>query len=410
MNQKRLLSAAIIGNLFEWFDYGLYGFNTTLFASLFFKGSGTVIATLAVLAIFAAGHIIRPLGGVVIGYIGDRYSVRVALILTLVLMGVNSLVIGILPGYGCIGIAAPIILLMMRLLQGFAVGGELPGSLIVLKNFNKKLPAFSTSLALLGSFAGILLAIAMVNILFHTLSKTQYESWGWRIPFILGVILVFIGGCLRFGLNHETAYTSKIPLVEIFKRYKKDILLLACLMVFPSFYSSFGLAYVMPYLMNSVKLTMSQAFLYGLFNVCINIIMFPLGAYLADKLNNYFRWVAIGSLISIVVGLPLFYIITHSYLWLVFAGLMLLSVVLSLVNSPIFYIITSYFPRDIRYSAIALVYGLPMSIVGGLLPIIMTFLSRYLGVYTPAWVMMTAALFTLIASRFVIKRHKPYDL
>ncbi len=235
----KVVFASLIGTATEWYDFFLYGSAAALvFGKLFFPDSDPVTGTLLAFGTYALGFAARPLGGVVFGHFGDRVGRKKMLVTSLLMMGFGTIAIGVLPTYATIGVAAPILLLACRLLQGFAVGGEWGGAvLMAAENGQDKDRGFWSSWPQAGVAMGNLLATGVLFVLAAVQSDAAFEAWGWRIPFLLSAVLVFVGLWVRFTLEESPVFAeaaneivekkqeaNHIPILEVFRRYPKEVL------------------------------------------------------------------------------------------------------------------------------------------------------------------------------------------
>ena len=236
----KVVFASLIGTAVEWYDFFLYGSAAALvFGTLFFPESDPVTATLLAFGTYALGFVARPLGGVVFGHFGDRVGRKKMLVVALMMMGVATFAIGLLPTYASIGIAAPILLLVCRLLQGFAVGGEWGGAvLMAAEHGDEKNRGFWSSWPQAGVPLGNLMATGVLFVLAAVQSDETFEAWGWRIPFLLSAVLVLIGLYVRLQLEESPVYAeakkeiadkkqadSHMPILEVIKSYPKEVLI-----------------------------------------------------------------------------------------------------------------------------------------------------------------------------------------
>ncbi|MDN5549663.1 MAG: MFS transporter, partial [Brevibacterium sp.] len=233
---RRAAAGSFVGAVVEWYDFLLYGIIAALvFGELFFPGYSAHAGTLAAFATFGVGFIFRPLGGIIFGHFGDKLGRKAMLIWTMTIMGVATAVIGILPTYETIGWWAPALLVLLRCIQGVAVGGEWGGAaLMAVESAPSKLKAFFSSGVQIGYSVGLLLATGLVAFLSGNFSQEAFLAWGWRIPFIFSAVLVLVGLWIRSGVEESEEYlervknakedkVAKLPILEAFKRYPAQI-------------------------------------------------------------------------------------------------------------------------------------------------------------------------------------------
>lgn len=254
---RKVALASFIGTAIEWYDYFLYGTAAALvFGTLFFPDSDPAIGTLLAFATFGVGFFARPLGGIVFGHFGDKVGRKAMLVTTLLIMGIATTLIGFLPTYATIGVWAPILLVALRILQGFGVGGEWGGAvLMAVEHSPRGRRGFYGSWPQMGVPAGLLLGTAMLY-LFALLPEEQFLSWGWRVPFLLSIVLVGVGLYIRLAIEESPAFqrvqesntTARMPIIDVLRTYPKAVLIAMGLRVAEngSFYvfSVFVLAYV----------------------------------------------------------------------------------------------------------------------------------------------------------------------
>ncbi len=225
---RRAVAASIVGNLVEWFDFAVYGYLVSYLAPLFFPSQDPVASTMATFAVFAIGYFARPVGAVVLGRIGDRRGRRTMLVLSISLLGLSSCAIGLLPTYASIGIAAPLLLVLLRLVQGFSVGGEYTGSMTYLTEIARSdRRGWTSSFASLGTMLGILLASALVWLIHALVGDEAMAAWGWRLPFLMGLGVAIFGLWLRHQLPEtldvaDLALTPE-PLLATLGKYWRDL-------------------------------------------------------------------------------------------------------------------------------------------------------------------------------------------
>ena len=229
---KRVLWASLIGSSIEWFDYFLYGTVAALvFNQLFFPAEDPAVGTMLAFASFALSFFIRPFGGIIFSHIGDRIGRKKTLVLTLGLMGGATVLMGLLPTYQAIGIAAPILMVLLRLVQGLGIGGEWGGAMLLAVEYApKERRGFFGSVPQMGVTIGMLLATLALTVM-SMLPDDVFLSWGWRVPFVLSAVLVFVGLWIRKGIdetpsfkkNQEAGNVVAVPLLETLKHHKREV-------------------------------------------------------------------------------------------------------------------------------------------------------------------------------------------
>jgi MFS family permease len=377
---KRLLSAAFIGTALEWYDYFLYGTAAALvFNKLFFPDLDPAVGTIASFITFAVGFVARPVGAAIFGHVGDRYGRRTALIITVVLMGLTTGCIGLLPGYGTIGIWAPALLAVLRFLQGISVGGEWSGAmLLTLEHTPREKHGSYSAVPQLGSPVGTLLssgAFALVG----TLPDEAFYSWGWRIPFLFAFVLLFVALYMRLRIEESPVFQAMMadserngpppaPLIEAFRRTWGRILIgiAAAFLGIGGFFllTTFIISYGTEQL-GVDKSVMLDATLVG---AVVEIGVLVACGRIADRAGPWRVCVA-GGVISVLAAFPSFWLVDTGRTPLVILGVALGIGAISIPYAPIGAVVSGMFPDNCRYSAVAMSYNLA-GVLSGFVPLV----------------------------------------
>ncbi len=408
----RVLSAGAIGNILEWYDFGLYGLFAPVLAELFFPATDRLAALMSVYGGFAIGFIMRPIGGAVLGHFGDRIGRRFVLILSIVMMGVTTTAIGLLPTYRTLGVGAPILLLGLRVLQGFSVGGEFTGSVAYLvENAPSHRRGFAGSFANIGSTTGILLAATMASLTTTFIDKASLESFGWRIPFLLGGIIAACGFILRssLGADHEIEprKRSELPLKQAITDAPKTMLWSIVFtsgygvvnyltMVFlPTYASTFGgIAEAKVLQIN----TAAQAFA---------LLVVPLIGWINDHLIR--RRTLLILVFSAEFGVAwACFALAHgggiAGLWI---AQMTFGLLFALIMGTEPAMLSEQFKGAYRLSAYSLCFNIGIGVAGGTAPIIATALIAKTGdLFAPALYLMIASALSLGAAFMLADRSR----
>jgi MFS family permease len=412
---RRAAVASIVGTTIEWYDFFLYNTASALiFPALFFPSSSTYSGVMQSFATYAVGFAARPVGAAIFGYWGDRIGRKATLIVTLLVMGIASALVGVLPGARTLGIAAPLLLVLLRLIQGLAVGGEWSGSVLLAVEWGHQ-----RKRGLLGSYAqmgvplGLVIGTGGLTLLSSVLSKSAFESWGWRVPFLFSLVLVVVGLVIRLSVLDTPMFAnavrsgriSKTPVSEVIRRHPKEILLSAGLrfseqMPFYLF-TSFVLTFV-------VDKGFSKTFALDavLVAAVVELGTIPLFAHLSDRVGRK-RIYLIGAVLMAVIAFPYFAILNSGITALVF-----LAIVLSLVPHAMHYgpqaaLISESFPTHLRYGGAGLGYQFASVFAGGPAPLLATFFLQATGtIYTVAGFVVFAAIVTIACTIALPDRSK----
>ncbi|MGU3361038.1 MFS transporter [Methylobacterium sp. M6A4_1b] len=405
----RAAIAAFVGTTIEWYDFFIYGTAAALvFGPLFFAEATPFVATLAAFGTFAVGFLARPLGGLVFGHVGDRLGRKKALVVTLVMMGLATTGIGLLPTYASIGIWAPIALVCLRILQGIAVGGEWGGAvLLAAEHAPKGRSTFFASFAQLGSPAGQILSLLAFRLA-GLMDKESFLAWGWRLPFLVSIVLLLVGLFIRLGVGESPDFqddrkagsrrAEPAPIREVLATSLTPLALAAGANTFAIgsvyLFNTFMITYTTQYL-GLPRATILDALLVA---ACVQLVMTPVGARIAEAIRNE-RLFLQGTLIwAMLAPYPLFLLVDLGSV-----PALMLGLALNVVGSATFYaVIAGYvagaFPTRVRYTAISVAYQVCGAVAGGLTPIIGTVLAeRFQGHWWPIAVFGT----TLAAISFV---------
>jgi metabolite-proton symporter len=404
---RRAIFASTVGTAIEWYDFFLYGTAAALvFPQLFFPHANHFAGVLASFATYAVGFAARPIGAAIFGHWGDRIGRKATLITTLMIMGIASMVIGLLPSYATIGVWAPILLVALRITQGLGVGGEWGGSVTLAMEWgNPQRRGFVASWPQVGVPIGLLLSTGAVSLTSH-LTGDAFETWGWRIPFIASAVLIGIGLWVRLGVlesplfarEKERETIEKLPTIEVIKRHPKEILLSAMLRmseqmpfyIFTVFVLEYGvddLGFDKNFLTNSVAAA-----------AALSLIMVPLFGHLSDKIGRK-RMYMIGAGLTGLWALPYFGLLNTGESTLVFLAIFLSLIPHDMQYGPQAALIAETFSTKLRYSGAGLGYQLASVFAGGPAPLLAAWLlHRYDSTLPIALYIIFGAVVTLIAT------------
>lgn len=403
---RRVVAASFIGNLVEWFDYAVYGYLATTLATVFFPDASRTAGLLSTFAVFAVSFIIRPLGGIFWGRFGDRKGRRAALSISIIIMSFSTVVVAILPGYEQVGLLAPVLLLVVRLVQGFSAAGEYAGAAAFLYEYaprNRR--GLYTSVVPASTAAGLLVGSVSATLLTTMLNAEQMSSWGWRIPFLLAAPLGLLGRYVRLRLEDTPEYreleaqdsAASEPVKETFTHNRAALLRAfgaTCLNAV-GFYML--LTYMPTYLSNQIGLDETVAFS----STTVALVIYIAAVFGAGRLSDRFgrpkMLIATGVLFA-VLAVPLFLLLGTAGL----AGIFIIQIGLGLMLTGNDGCLPAYladlFPTRVRYSGFAFSFNTANAVFGGTAPFVATFLIYISGnPVSPAWYLAAAGIIAVIA-------------
>lgn len=407
---RRAASAAFMGNFVEWFDYAAYGYLAAVIAVVFFPQTDKTSGLLATFAVFALSFIVRPIGGIVWGHIGDRFGRRNALSLSILIMSGSTFCIALLPSYAQVGLLAPGLLLAIRLVQGFSASGEYAGASAFLAEYAPdRKRGFYTCLVPASTAAGLLVGSLFASQLYAHLDSTQLHEWGWRLPFLLAAPLGLIGRYIRLHLadtpkfrEMEQAMESKqgehrAPISLLFGRYRRQLLVAigaTCLNAV-AFYLI--LSYMPTYLSAEMGMSESDSFLASTVSLATYIGFIFLMGKLSDRFGRKTMLVA-ASLLFLALTVPLFGLLGNA----AFAFILLIQIgfglMLAMNDGTLPCFLAEIFPTRVRYTGFAFSFNTANALFGGTAPFIATWLISLTGnKLAPAWMLVAAAGVALLA-------------
>ena len=379
----RAVIASTIGTTIEWYDFFLYGIAAALvFPRVFFPQSDPFTGTLLAFSTYFVGFVARPLGAVVFGHFGDRIGRKGSLVATLLLMGIATIAIGLVPGYDRTGIWGGVLLVVARALQGIGVGGEWGGSILLAGEWaDPKHRGFAMSWPAAGGPAGLLLANGALGLVSGMTTEDQFLSWGWRIPFLASVVLIFIGLYMRTGILETPVFArlqargkvEEAPIIEVLQRNWREVILTALMRTgqIAPFY--IFITYILTY--GTRVLGFSRGLLLNLvmLGAAASLIATPILGYLSDIIGRR-KLIMIGSLVMVFFPFAYFALIDTRVIWLVALAIVLSEPVADIQYAPQAAFIAETFPGSRRYSGTSLGYQLASLTAGGPAPIIALYL------------------------------------
>lgn len=391
--RRRVGLATFIGTTIEWFDFFIYAQVLALvFAQAYFAPiTGSSAATMVAFASAGVSFVFRPLGAVLGGYLGDRYGRRFVLVFTLVLMGGATVAIGLLPTYATIGVAAPILLTLFRVLQGLSAGGEWGGAaLMAVEHAPIGQRGRYGVYPQLGAPAGMILAISAIASLSYVLTEQQFQSWGWRIPFIASIVLIIAGFIIRRNLAESPVFTdlkekkeeTASPLRQLFRDHWRYVVICAVIFMGNGVggYLLVG-GYITAYTTTELGMDRNPVLFAVLIGSVGWFIFTWIGGVASDRVGRI-RMYQYGFIFQIVVAFPLFWLINSTSLALLLVAVVVLSIGQGLTYGPQSALFCEQFPARVRYSGASIAYGLGALIGGAFSPMIATWLQSLTGTTT----------------------------
>ena len=405
---KKVLIASLTGSAIEWFDYFLYGTAAALvFNKIFFPMVDPVIGLILSYLSFSLTFFIRPIGGVLFAHIGDRIGRKKTLVLTLSLMGGATVMICLLPTYEMIGLWAPALLILMRIIQGMGIGGEWGGALLLAYEYApEKRKGFFGSIPQAGVTIGMLMATFIVSLM-TLFSEEDFLSWGWRIPFLLSSVLVLLGLWIRKDIDETPDFqkvkasgqVAKAPLRDTLKHHWREVLIAAGLKVVETAPFYIFSTFVVSYATSTLTYQKSQALEAVTLGALVATIMIPLMGLLSDKVGRQ-RMYAISVFVLGLFIVPWFMLLNTGTTWgIVLATVIAFGVLWAPVTAVLGTLCSEIFSANVRYTGITLGYQLGAALAGGTAPLIATgLLAKYDGDWVPvAWYLAVTVTISLIA-------------
>ena len=396
----RLISACVIGTVLEWYDFAIYGYFAAEIGRAFFPAGDKVAQILSAFAVFAVGFVVRPVGGVIVGHIGDWFGRRTALILSVTAMAVPTFLVGALPGFDIIGLWAPVLLVLFRLIQGLSAGGEYTTSVVfMVEHAPPERRGLVGAATISGSVAGILLGSAVGAVLGASMPADSLADWGWRIPFLAGLIVGFIGLFLRNHMPDAPVERDSelYPLIRAVRHHKPVLAWHAALTMFNAggFYVMF--VYVVSWLQFADGMAPGQALEINTISMLVLVGVSIVAGWLSDIIGRKPVMLA-GTLLGLVGAYPLLRMMYHTDPTTIQLAQLGFAVSIGLFFGPQPAAQVEATPREVRCTAFSLGYNLCLGVVGGLTPLTAAWLvSRTGDEMTPAFLTMFGAAISTVA-------------
>ena len=412
---RKILISSMIGNALEWYDFVLYVQFSTIIGRLFFPSDDPFTSLLATFGIFAVGFVMRPIGGILFGLLGDRFGRKSALVFSILMMAIPTALIGFIPTYQQIGILAPICLTLIRLLQGLALGGGFSGCMTFIVEHapdHQRGVIGSSSMFSLG--AGVFLGI-VVSLGFSTyLPEEDFISWGWRIPFIISLAIGMVAFYIKNNVNESPIYLqakehgniSKAPISSIFKEHLKSLLIATAIYITVTIPFYTFTAFFSTYLQHHANMKLHDTLFINGIAMLFFMAAIPLSAYISDK-HGRKPVLIISALLIAAVTYPVFILMLKGgYLFPLIAQI-IFGIAIGLYMGPVPATLVELFPTNIRFTGLALSYNISAALLGGTAPIVYLKLIQYTkSTISPVFYIITFVIITIIALSYYKDSYK----
>ncbi|WP_020670953.1 glycine betaine/L-proline transporter ProP [Amycolatopsis nigrescens] len=401
---KRAVGAAALGNAMEWFDFGVYAYIADTIAEVFFPPDvSSSVRLIGTFGAFTAAFLMRPLGGLVFGPLGDKIGRQKVLAVTMIMMAVGTLCIGLIPSYQTIGVWSPILLVLARMVQGFSTGGEYGGATTFIAEYSPdKRRGFMGSWLEFGTLAGYVLGAGVVTAMKTWVPHDTLLDWGWRVPFLVAGPLGIVGLYMRLKLEETPAFQKHAeesekrgqsggPFWVMFTKYWRVLLTCIGLVLVFNVTDYMLLSYMPTYLSERLKLDATHGLLLIIVVMVVMMLIITVGGRLTDKVGRK-PVMMTGCVGFLVLSFPLMLLVRDGGVLLTFLGLMGLGLLLLTFEISMPATLPALFPTAIRYGALSIAFNVSVSLFGGTTPLVMQSLIAATGNdYWPAWYMMIAA-------------------
>ncbi|MCW8220778.1 MFS transporter [Streptomyces griseolus] len=379
---RKVVTASALGTTVEYYDFTLYATTAALvFDKIFFPDASPLVGTLAAFATYFVGYAARPLGGIIFGHFGDRIGRKNVLITTMLMMGLGTFAIGLLPSYDSIGIAAPLLLVLIRLIQGLGMGGEYGGGVLMALEYSPpSRQGFFTSLVHIGTPAGVLIPVGLVTVLDNALPSGSYDSWAWRLPFLASILLVGVGVWMRLHVTESPEFVKmrqdrevqSLPVREVLTRRTRTVVLSVLAKIAES--GLFNIYYVVAitYVTTELDLPKGPVLLAVLIACAVECLTLPFFGALSDRVGRRKVYVA-GALFQAVLALPFFLLVETGQFWAYTLGMTLgLGIGHAAMYGAQGALFSNLYPVDVRYTGLSVTQQVGATLGGGLSPLIGT--------------------------------------
>lgn len=414
---RRVLIASLVGSSIEWFDYFLYGTMAALvFNQIFFVSDDPTLGLIIAYASFALSFFIRPFGGIIFSHIGDRIGRKKTLVITLSLMGASTFAMGLLPTYQAIGVAAPILLITLRLIQGLGIGGEWGGALLLATEYAPpEKRGFFGSIPQMGVTIGMVMGTLALWIM-NLLPEDSFMTWGWRVPFILSALLVVFGLWIRKGIDETPEFQAvknsgeipKIPLVETLRYHWREVLITIGAKVVETAPFYIFSTFIVSYATTNLNFSRSATLGAVMIATVVTTILIPIMGALSDRIGRKKMYVA-GTLAMMAYAFPYFWLLHQgSVALLVIATVIGLGIIWAPITAVLGTMFSEIFDAKVRYTGVSLGYQIGAAIAGGTAPLVATaLLATFDNSYVPVSIYIIFTALISLLSICSIKAQAP---
>lgn len=407
--QKKVVLAGAIGNALEWYDFTIYAFFVPIIALQFFPNKDPFVSLLATFGVFAAGFLVRPLGAVLFGYIGDHAGRKKALVLSMILMSCPTFIIGLLPNYNSIGLMAPILLIALRIIQGLAVSGELTtATVFLIEHADTNRRGIAGSLAMAGCLFGMVISSIFATAMSELVTDTQLNAWGWRIPFLIGGLIGIVGIIIRLRtlepVVYEQSYANqaeKNNTVSVVKHISslnyRTLVVGIFLTSIMGIANYFLIAYFNTFLIKTQGLALRPVMLINTFAIAVQVLMTLFIGGLSDYIDRK-RLLSIGMLSLAAVAYPVFWLLTQQDIYFAMAGEVLFAMAAGFLTGLTPTTLAELFDTYHRNMGISISYNVSLAIFGGTAPLVaITLVATTQQVFAPAGYVVICAIAAFFA-------------
>ncbi|MBP0598586.1 MFS transporter [Herbaspirillum sp. LeCh32-8] len=406
--RRRAIVATVIGNGLEWFDFTVYSFFAVIIAKLFFPTGNELTSLLLAVATFGVGFFMRPVGGILLGIYADRVGRKAALSVTILLMAVGTTIIGLAPTYEQIGLFAPMLIVIARLLQGFSAGGEMGSATAFLTEYAPvKERAYYSSWIQASIGVAVLLGAAVGTFVTSSLDPESLSSWGWRLPFLLGIVIGPVGYYIRNHLDETPAFLEEkdktdSPLKEVIRNFPRETSASFSMVILWTVCTYVLLFYMPTYSIKVLKLPQSTGFIAGMVGGLCIMVFAPIVGRLADRFGRRV-FLSGSSLLILLLAYPMFaYINVTPGLGSLLLFQLVFGVLIAAYTGPILAAFSELFPAKVLSTGLSVAYNLAVTIFGGFASFIITwFIATTGSAMAPAFYVMIAAAISFVGTRFV---------